>query len=67
MTPREAADVIGCTANQVRVLCRKGLIDSVRIEAYGREYYVVDKQSVYTYAKRPQKRGYPRGKKRSTL
>jgi hypothetical protein len=65
MTPREAADVIGCSTNQVRVLCRKGILDSSRVKAFGREYYAIEISSVQNYASRPQTRGYPRGKKRS--
>jgi predicted site-specific integrase-resolvase len=65
MTPREAAEQIGCSINQVRVLCRNGTLKHRIIPIPGGYYYEINKASVNHYAGKPQVVGYPRGQKRS--
>jgi hypothetical protein len=64
MTPRQAAALIGCSVGQVRVLCKKGILTTIRRSVPGGFYYDVDRQSAEAYRDAPQKQGYPRGQKR---
>jgi len=64
MTPRQAAKVIGCTATNVRTLINRGRLSAVQVPcAYGFTWDL-DPKDVTRYARKPQGRGYPRGRKR---
>lgn len=68
MTPRQAAAVIGCTANQVRHLIRSGRIKARRIESetFGFSYEVSPGEAE-RYRDSEQSKGFPRGAKRNGL
>ncbi len=61
MTPREAAAIIGCSARQVRVLCKKGRIESTKVETPGGHCYDVSLAEARRYRDEPQTQGWPRG------
>lgn len=70
MTPREAAEVLGCDVDHVRWLIRhrklKAKPQIVR-DASGRvvfRQYSIHPNAVKQYANKPQTRGWPRGRKR---
>lgn len=71
MTPKKAAEIIGCSPQQVRTLIRVGKLRAVKVSlgvgGTGREFYQyeVHRGDVKRYAKSKQKVGYPRGRKRS--
>jgi hypothetical protein len=64
MTAKEAAEIIGCSARQVRVLCAHGILEAAQRKIPGGFYWEVDRRSVNAYAEQPQKQGWKRGKKR---
>jgi hypothetical protein len=72
MTPRQAADFIGCTPQQVRTLIRLGRIKAKRTAnkdyrgnpIEGSYTYLINMQEVERYKEIPRSGGYPRGRKR---
>ena len=65
MTPKEAAKIIGCNVSHVRNLIRIGILNAECYAMPGGFYYDLDPKNVCEFAKTPQTRGYPRGKKRN--
>lgn len=71
MTPRQAADLIGCSVPQVRHLIRKGTLRATKqpMHTYNGKVcgfeYRVDRKQVLRYANTTQHGGWPRGKSRS--
>lgn len=62
MTPKEAAAIIGCSARQVRVLCRTGKIKATKTKMPGGQYcYDIPVAEARRYRDTPQKQGWPRG------
>ena len=66
MTPTQAAKIIGCSPQQVRTLCRKGVIKAsrIRIPWSGGHYYDITEKEARRYRDEPINQGFPRGKKR---
>jgi len=65
MTTRQAAKAIGCTQNHVCTLIRNGVIEArVAHDRCGNPYYQVSSASVLRYARKPQTKGWPRGRAR---
>lgn len=67
MTSRQAAEYLGCSVSQVQTLCKKGLLVARRVSIPTGYRYDVDAHSVKAYRRRPQKKGWPRGKQRAIL
>ena len=67
MTPRQAAERIGCSPQQVRTLIRNGTLRATKVKnPYGVGYYYqVNTSDVRRYRNRKQTVGYPRGRPRS--
>jgi len=68
MTPREAAEIIGCSSQQVRHLIRIGTLRATVTQSAVTGYqprYSLTKREVERYRDKPQERGYPRGRKRN--
>lgn len=62
MTPKEAAEVIGCTPHHVRVLIRKGTIRATKqFLPSGGYVYIVNTTDVESHAAKTGLRGWPRG------
>jgi len=61
MTAKEAACVIGCSPQQVRVLIRKGAIQATRRKMPGGYYYDVSQVEAERYRDTEQTKGWPRG------
>jgi hypothetical protein len=66
MTPREAAEVIGCTARHVRHLVQKGKLKATKCKTSSWPYYVyhISLPDAEEYRDTPQTKGFPRGFKR---
>jgi len=67
MTPRQAAEVIGCCASHVRTLIRKGKLQAEKVPTpYDLvEYrYEVSPAEAKRYRDLPQTKGFPRGQSR---
>lgn len=67
MTPRQAADEIGCTVGQVRTLIRSGKIEAIQVPTPGwgpGYYYSIPVREVRRYRDAKQAKGFPRGQKR---
>ena len=56
----DAAEIIGCTRENVHYLIRRGLIKAVRIGRKRTSPFAVDLASVQAYAKMPYRTGRPR-------
>ena len=70
MTPRQAAETIGCTPGQVRWLIRSKYLRATKITTNplisGCDYrYSVGQKEAERYRDVVQTRGFPRGQKRS--
>lgn len=65
MTPRQAAEVIGCTTGHVRSLIKAGRINAVLVKSPMGWYYDISTHEVRRYANQTQGRGFPRGHKRN--
>jgi hypothetical protein len=68
VTPRQAAEIINCSAAHVRWLIRKGHLSARRVSSEDNQHgyrYLLTYQSVKKYANLPQLRGFPRGKRRT--
>ena len=63
MTTAEAAEIIGCGDRHVRNLIVQGVLRAILTDG-PLPYYRVNAADVRRYAEKPQKTGYPRGKKR---
>jgi len=61
MTPREMADIIGCSVQQVRTLIRKGSINAKTKEIPGGFCYDISPKEVEKFRVQPQTGGWPRG------
>ena len=67
MTPAQAAEVIGCSPQQVRTLCRTGKLKCTQyVMPWDPKQYTYDiaPAVVRTYAATMPKGGWPRGKSR---
>lgn len=71
LTPKEAAVVVGCSPQQIRTLIRKGTLKAKKVNRWKdsngdwRYSYAISASEARRYAREPQTRGFPRGKKRS--
>lgn len=65
MTPKEAADYIGCSPQQVRTLIRRGKIKARKHKIPGGRKpgycYLISKKEAERYRDAPQRQGWPRG------
>ena len=61
MTATQAARIIGCSPQQVRVLIRKGTIKATRWDMPGGYYYDVSQVEAERYRDTEQTKGWPRG------
>lgn len=59
VTVKQAADIIGCRVQHVRLLARNNEIKASRI---GEKLWVIDRTSAEKYAKAKKKTGRPRSK-----
>ena len=69
VTPTQAARMIGCSPQQVCTLIRTGKLIAIKEETDCNQHgfrYFLSIQSVKAYAKKPQTKGFPRGKKRNS-
>lgn len=67
MTPRKAAEIIGCSIGQVRTLVRNGRLRAVRVPCKNNQHgyrVSINAASVRRYADKPQALGFPRGAQR---
>lgn len=69
MTPREAAELMGCTVRHIRTLISQGRLQakvSQHVSRLGMPYftYLLDKEHIRAYASVENRRGFPRGAKR---
>lgn len=60
VTVKQAADIIGCRVQHVRLLARNNEIKASRI---GEKLWVIERTSAEKYAKSKKKTGRPRSKK----
>jgi len=65
MTPRQAAEIIGCTAGHVLSLIKRGRLNAVLLKTPAGWYYALSPHEVRRYASQAQSRGLPRGAKRN--
>lgn len=67
MTAVEAAVIIGCSPSTVRLLIRSGVIKCKTIPIPGGKYYDISHREAERVRDLPkdEKRGFPRGKKRT--
>jgi hypothetical protein len=65
ITPSQAAEIIGCSPQQVRTLIRGGKIKAKKIYLpYGGYVYTLTKEEAGRYASKEILYGFPRGSKR---
>jgi len=60
VTCKEAAGIIGCTADHVRLLARQGRIKS---RQFGERTWMIDRQAAINLRDNPPETGRPRGGK----
>lgn len=63
LTIHDAAQLIGCSEDHVRLLARNGTLDSQKL---GKRMWLLEKDSVVKFALEPQKTGRPRKFKKSS-
>ena len=66
MTPSQAADVIGCSPQQVRTLIRIGKLCARKVVTRNNQHgyrYEISRKEAERYRNTPQGRGRPRGYK----
>jgi hypothetical protein len=67
LTPSQAAEVIGCSPQQVRTLIRVGRLRARRVSTRNNQHgyrYTIALHDAELYRDTPQPKGYPRGRKR---
>ena len=65
ITPKQAAEVIGCSVQHVRTLIRSGKIKATKRKTPTGHYWSITPAEARRYRDKPINQGYPRGKKRT--